>query len=291
MSESQKLVLNPKNLQAEIKRLESLLKFPAKFKGLVGGFLAGYLLAGDDPTTKALSAGAMGLGGYALSKELTEDQRVAISARLQTLRERLSEHKGMNLPDDTMMSGEEIMDVKFAKLDFSGEWQDFIGLPSKNFHAIVSGLPKSGKSIFCIQFADYLSLNFGKSLYIACEEGFGDTLKEKIRDWAGGGNSSLTFGNYKGYDKIKEACRGFDFVFIDSVNYAGIEVSELEELKTIYPQCAFITIFQSNKQGEMRGSQEYAHNCDIVIVVEDGIAYQQGRFNPGSQLEIFNRKD
>jgi KaiC/GvpD/RAD55 family RecA-like ATPase len=45
---------------------------------------------------------------------------------------------------------------------------------------MVFGLPKSGKSTLCIDFAKFLAEYHGKVLYVAIEEGFGYTLKEKF---------------------------------------------------------------------------------------------------------------
>ncbi|MEI7670373.1 MAG: hypothetical protein WCJ33_09860, partial [Pseudomonadota bacterium] len=49
-----------------------------------------------------------------------------------------------------------------------------------------------------------------------------------------------------------------------------------------------ITIQQATKNGNFRGSQEFAHNCDIVIRVEAGMASQQGRFSEPTEMAIFD---
>ncbi|RQO29834.1 hypothetical protein DBR32_14720 [Taibaiella sp. KBW10] len=41
-----------------------------------------------------------------------------------------------------------------------------------------------------------------------------------------------------------------------------------------------------SKGEEIRGLQTFAHDVDIVIKVEDGFAYAQGRFDPPSQMNI-----
>jgi hypothetical protein len=61
-------------------------------------------------------------------------------------------------------------------------------------------------------------------------------------------------------------------VFIDSVNYIRITPEDVEDIKAENPQTAFITIQQATKNGNFRGSQEFAHNCDMVIRVEAGMA-------------------
>jgi predicted ATP-dependent serine protease len=39
-----------------------------------------------------------------------------------------------------------------------------------------------------------------------------------------------------------------------------------------YKNSALITISQSTKDGKIRGSQELVHDCDISVMVENGIA-------------------
>jgi len=127
---------------------------------------------------------------------------------------------------EEVMGSEELSQYEYDHYDFSGDWQDFLGLPSTNFHCLVFGRPKQGKSIFSIRFADYLSRNFGSVLYIASEEGFGATLKQKINDFSLKSNPNLHFGNFRTFETIRDNISGFDFVFIDSEKY-GPFLSEL----------------------------------------------------------------
>lgn len=269
------------NLLNENQRLEREIRVPQKLKGLIGGFFAGQVLSKSP-------IGALGLGyiGYKKSKELTPEKKAYIQGLINSNNERIAELRSEQMGEG-ILSGNQMSQMRFPTYKFDGRWHDLIGNPSKNFHAIVFGTPKSGKSIFCMRFAEYLSENFGNVLYIASEEGFGATLKEKIDNWAGGGNQNLSFGNFKGYDSIADNCTDRDFVFIDSINYANITVEELEDLKELYPRTAFITILQATKDGNFRGSQEYAHNCDIVINVDSGIANQKGRFQSQSSMKVF----
>ena len=78
-------------------------------------------------------------------------------------------------------------------------------------------------------------------------------------------------------------------MFIDSVNYSNLEVEDLEEIKTMFPNTTFITIFQATKHGDFRGSQQYAHNADMIIRIEDGRAInQKNRFAPAEiEFDVF----
>ena len=61
----------------------------------------------------------------------------------------------------------------------------------------------------------------------------------------------------------------------------------MEDIKAENPQTAFITIQQATKNGNFRGSQEFAHNCDMVIRVEAGMASHQGRFQEPTEMAVF----
>jgi predicted ATP-dependent serine protease len=187
------------------------------------------------------------------------------------------------------MSSSDMMHYEYNELPFAGKWFELMGKPSSNFHALIFGKPKMGKSYLAVAFAKYLS-SFGKVLYIASEEGFSSTLKKKISDF-GLDKSNVDFGNFRDFNQIQNVLRSnnYDFVFIDSVNFINLSPQQVEDLKDMSPETAFITIQQATKQGYARGSPEFAHNSDIIIEVVDGVAYAQGRFGPPSEMNVFPR--
>ena len=276
-------------LQSEIRYLEKMISVPQSVRGaLVLGSIA-YMLTKSQG--KNMSLGAAALGAFAglkigakkeHSPEVIENYKALLEAKKQELYKLVNDTKH---DSSTVLSGTEVINHEYKSIDFEGKWQEFIGLPSHNFHAMIFGIPKSGKSILSVQFADYLS-EFGKVCYIASEEGFSSTLKQKISDWMHN-SEKVNFANYRGYNDIKQGIKGYNFVFIDSINYAKITVDEVEQLKDDYPDTAFITIMQATKGGNFRGSQEYAHNADIIIEVASGVATQRGRFQEESQLSVF----
>jgi predicted ATP-dependent serine protease len=154
---------------------------------------------------------------------------------------------------------------------------------------MVFGSPKQGKSILCVQFAKYLSENFGEVLYVASEEGFSATLQSKVRDFSMA-NGNLDFANFREYSEIEEAVTNgsYDFLFIDSVNYIRMSPEDVENLKKVNKRMAIITIQQATKDGKYKGDTAYAHNCDIIVKVKEGIAFAQGRFAAPAEMPIFD---
>lgn len=237
--------------------------------------------------------------GYFIGRnsEVTDDDKRDIVTGILEARENLiQEETGIEGDDYVENSGilnsADLLNYRYNMHNFSGKWADFVGQPSIRFHAMIYGRPKQGKSILAVQWAKYLSENFGKVLYVASEEGFSVTLQKKVSEFAMN-NQNLDFANFRDYDQIRSALSRskYKFVFIDSVNYINVSPEQIEDIKAENPNTAFITIQQATKNGNFRGSQQFAHNCDIVIRVEDGIASQQGRYQVPSEMAVFDKPE
>jgi hypothetical protein len=194
-----------------------------------------------------------------------------------------------NVPNTSKIvaiTGDELANMKFDTLNFTGKFLELIGKPEKRFSGIIWGLPKGGKSNLSIRFADYLQEYFGNVLYVAAEEGKSVSMQDKIKSIGG---SKLNIIQTRNRDEIKEYIKSssYDFVFIDSINVAGIDNEFLESIKQENPNKSFVAIVQATKGGNFKGDQSLEHNCDFVIKVVNGVAYHKGRFGPESELNIF----
>ena len=266
-----------RQLASEIATLRAQLNVPAAIRNTIGGAAIGAGMG-----LGAIGTLALGIIGYNMGsgKSLTDEQKAKIQAKLQAkAQELLRLQRDEEIEDSTstgIMSSRDLKDYRYDNYDFDGKWLDLVGKPARKFHMMVYGRPKQGKSYFCFDLAQYLS-NFGKVLYIAAEEGFSATLQKKLEDM-GGDNDNLDFANFRDYETIKNALPGHDyrFVVIDSVNYIRIEPEQIEELKADNPRMALITVQQATKDGKFRGSQQFAHNCDIIIEVIQGVAHSTG---------------
>jgi hypothetical protein len=186
-------------------------------------------------------------------------------------------------PANQIMNSVDFAKMQFNSIGFTGKWLGFIGDPAQGFTAMVFGKPKMGKSYLCIDFAGYLSRNHGKVLYVAKEEKLDATLQKKLND-TNVKNPNLFVSDYLPGD-VSE----FDFVFIDSVNKMELQPNDLEELKSKFPNVSFIYVFQTTKEGNFRGSNHFQHDVDVVIEIpEKGKAVQNGRFNQGGEMQIFD---
>jgi hypothetical protein len=181
-----------------------------------------------------------------------------------------------------IMNSMEFVNLHFEKLGFKGKWKDFIGDPSRGFTMGVFALPKMGKSTLCIEFAGYLARNHGTVLYVAREEGLDATLQNKLNA-TDVKHPNLTVSSF-----LPEDISIYDFIFLDSVNKLDLSPEDLESLKKKFPAQSFIFIFQSTKDGKIRGKNEYLHDVDIIVEIPElGRAVQNGRFNQGGEMNVF----
>lgn len=176
---------------------------------------------------------------------------------------------------DSTISADQLLSARFDTLPFTGRWRGFFGNPSRNFKCMLYGRAGSGKSTFAIQFAKYLSRDMGmKVLYIASEEKFGNTLQEKVKRF-NVANDNISFADRLPLDITK-----YDVVFFDSVNDMGIEPDELMDMTA---NIAMVGIFQCTKDGMFRGGNDYSHDVDIVVKVDNMTALtEKNRFQAGN---------
>ena len=181
---------------------------------------------------------------------------------------------------DIVVPSRELLSMDFETIGLKGKYRELIGDPSVGFSAMVCGLPKSDKSTLCLDFAKHLSEHHGKVLYCAVEEGFGYTLKEKI-ERLNASNSNLYITVH-----IPSDLSLYQFVFIDSVSKAGMDVSDLEEQRKQYPGVSFIFIYYTTKEGRLKGVNTHSHEVDVIIEVGKGEAKATGRFNAGGAVTM-----
>jgi hypothetical protein len=181
-----------------------------------------------------------------------------------------------------VMNSMDFANMKFNAIGMTGKWLALMGDPSPGFSAMVFGKPKMGKSFLCVELAGYLSRNHGKVLYVAREEGLDATLQKKLNE------THVKNENLFMSDNLPDDLSPYKFIFLDSVNKLGLTSADLDKLRKDNPGTSFIFVFQTTKDGNFKGRNEFQHDVDIVIeVYERGKASQFGRYNQGGEMEIF----
>ncbi len=182
------------------------------------------------------------------------------------------------------LSGVELMDVDYETMNLSFDFKG-IGLDDmpKNASVLAFGKPKHGKSTFALQLANELSKQ-GKLLYVSNEEMMGNgnpskSLQDRVKRI---GYTQNMFFSKNLNVKLAE----FQFIVIDSINSLGLDINAWRELRDMYPNTFFVLVSQVTKSGVFRGSQEWAHDVDVIVEVKNGEADIMGRFGSG-EYQIF----
>lgn len=240
-----------------------------------------------DPYSDRLNAAFKSLAVYLREKKATpaisqgelNGIKGLLGAHRYSSTSKKKESPGLQKSKDTV-SSQELMRMDFETIGLKGKFRELIGDPSVGFTAMVFGQPKSGKSTLMLEFANELASKHGPVLYAAIEEGYGYTLKDKIQ------RVKATHPELYFAEKLPGNLSAYDFVFIDSVSRAGMELSDMVKLKNKYPRIGFVFVFHSTKDGKFRGGNELAHEVDVIITVENKMATASGRFNGGGSLKM-----
>lgn len=181
-------------------------------------------------------------------------------------------------PKKGAVSSSELRNMNFTLFGYDGEWGNHMGKVMIPFSMMVHGKPGSGKSTYCIKHAYHCAANMGKNvLYVAAEEGFGPTMKEKFdRLNAYHDNLHLTENMPDEIDK------NYNIVFIDSVHSLKIGPEEMDELIKAVKEnkISLVFIFHSTKEGSYRGATTNEHLIDISTKLESGLArHDKNRYN------------
>ncbi|MBT3424875.1 MAG: hypothetical protein HOD63_08000 [Bacteroidetes bacterium] len=197
--------------------------------------------------------------------------------------------KGSTKNQESILTASQLSNMEFDLHNLTGKFGEFLGDIAQNTFITAHGQPGSGKSTFFLQLANYFT-QFGHVLYATPEEGFSPTFKQKLI------NNNITSDNIHitAYNSLKETSSklksiDFKFCFIDSINMIKDSSPEaLEDLRAKYPDVCFAIIMQSTKDGKFKGSNEYAHNSDINIKIEKGVAETiKNRFGKLGTYEVF----
>jgi len=184
-----------------------------------------------------------------------------------------------------IINSNELREMEFELLPFSGVWLDIFGKVSQPFFTMVFGMPGSGKSTFNILFAKYIANGLDlKTLYVASEEGFTYTLREKFeRLDAFSEKIDIAY-------RLPATIKDYDFIFIDSVNELGFDPDEVGKLimKGRQNQTSIVFIYRATKDGKYKGLSENEHLVDVSIKVESGLTLnQKNRFGGKGRMNVF----
>lgn len=126
----------------------------------------------------------------------------------------------------------EIMRRNYQSLNLGEYYTSLMGVPEPKFVGMFYGQPGGGKSVFAIQFADYLAKHHGKVYYNSHEERIKRTLRMRIEEFDINATKRLQFGDAVPFNRMMDKIQSnhYRFIFIDSVQYMQFTFDQLQEM-------------------------------------------------------------
>lgn len=183
------------------------------------------------------------------------------------------------LQKSDQMNSVDFMREEFEIIPLTGRWKKLIGYPQSDSKIMFYGKPGNGKSTLALQFAGYTAKTLrSKTLYVTSEEPFSYTLQEKLK------RLNVVHPNLTITGEFPADVSKYKFIFIDSVNNCGMKPKDVRNLP---PDHFYVYIFQTTKSGAFRGSQEYLHDVDAEIRVENMKAVAgKNRFGGYEEIDV-----
>jgi len=180
------------------------------------------------------------------------------------------------------------LEIPSIGLDKNSRWFYLFGDPSQDFVMMLHGKPGNGKSTFALQFADFFQSQKGKVLYVASEQhGTNKAFQDNLKRNTTSNFDILVDRSKQNTEYLKSNLSSYKLIVMDSVNSMKMSADDLEELRVAFPKTAFLIVLQSTKDSKFKGSQEWAHNSDIVIEMQNFKAVQtKSRFSAPATIPI-----
>lgn len=175
----------------------------------------------------------------------------------------------------------EIYTKRRKVLPFDGIWEAHIGKPELKGSWIIWGNSGNGKTGYAIQLAKYLS-KFGRVAYNGLEEGnsesFAEACKRNNMDKCRG-RFVLIEDSIEELDHRLNLHKSPDIIFIDSLQYSGINYTSYKELIKKYSNKLFIWISHAEgRNPEGRIAKKVRYDAFVKIYVEGYTANAVSRY-------------
>ena len=191
------------------------------------------------------------------------------------------------------ISTDQLLKKKFKILELSPEFSESFGVPEDNGSWIIWGESGNGKTSFSMQLAKELT-KFGTVVYNTLEEGARKSMQDAIIR----SNMKECKARFKLLDRENiadlrsrlEAQKSPKFVFIDSLQYSGLNKKQFFDLVNDFPKKLFILISHADgRLPEGRVARSVRYHCDIKIRVEGFKAFALSRSGGGKEYIIYQK--
>lgn len=193
----------------------------------------------------------------------------------------------------------QILSKNYKLLEIDPEWIDIVGTLPDPFSMIVIGMPKNGKTSFCMRFAKMLSKRY-KTFYSSLEEGDSKTIQDAIiRAKMDEVNGDFFLGDGYFYKELKEKLskkRSPKIVFIDSLDYMKLTTDQWKSLIRLYPRKSWVIICWGKYSAaefaipDNHYARQIKYQVGSVARVQNGIVETRGRYGMTDPLKLWDKK-
>lgn len=170
------------------------------------------------------------------------------------------------------LSLQDVLSYKPKCLEFTGKWLESFGTPELKGCWLIWGNSGNGKTSFAIQLAKYLA-QFGKVLYNSLEEGLCFSLQNTLRkEKLDSIQKNFNLLNMEPIDLLIERLkkrRSAPIIFVDSIQYTGLNQNTAKRLVDMFPDKLFIFISHAEgKQPAGRVAKAIKYHASVKLYVE-----------------------
>jgi len=193
-----------------------------------------------------------------------------------------------------IISVKKLVNKNFKKMGLSEEWKQYLGDVDHSFTMIIWGASFNGKSSFLNAFVRELA-RLTTVLYVALEESFSTTSKNKAVENGLSGLKNLRYANHEtNFPSLLEYLsrkRSPRIVVIDSLQYIAMTYVDYKLLKEKFPAKTFI--FISHSEGKLpdgKTGKKIRYDAPIKVFVCDFIALIDSRFGGHKNYVIWEEE-
>jgi len=198
-------------------------------------------------------------------------------------------HEGKTLTPEEyseIINSREYRQIEIPTYRFAHKYSKLFGNPSTDFYMMLHGIPGQGKSHWAAKFADYFNKNHGRVLYYAAEQ---NGISKSFQDIQN--KLKTSFDVHLHPERLTRETminhfNSYNLIVIDSVNALKLSDKDIKLIRD-NSSASVLVILQSNKDGDFKGTQSWAHDADIAIKMESREPIiEKSRFGGGDDPTI-----
>jgi len=189
------------------------------------------------------------------------------------------------------VSVNELNQYKPRLLEFSGAWFNLLGKPELRGGWLVWGQSGNGKTRFALQLAKYMS-GFARVAYNSLEEGISQSMKQAFSEVgmmeASGRIILLDQEPIAELIARLKKPKSPRIVFIDSLQYTGMNYADYKRLKDLFKDKLFILVSHAEGRDPAgRVAKSIRFDANVKIRIEGFRAFAISRYGGGLYYDVW----